>query len=96
MPAIFRESAIKSIQRGQTSVTSTTNNQPDTQNVTITAVVLGKSMVSLGGIVGADGITTSVVYASIRLTTTTNLQIVAANNSGGDVTRVSWEVIEYF
>tara|TARA_R110000796_G_scaffold15033_1_gene48483 strand:+ start:303 stop:572 length:270 start_codon:yes stop_codon:yes gene_type:complete len=75
-------SPIKSIQRGTTTVAASN------VDVTITAVVMGKSTVN---IIGSGHNGAGQPFGRAQLTTTTNLQHIGGQSSYS----IYWEVIEY-
>jgi len=87
---------VKSIQRGATTMTVPAGAIDQTANVTLNAVVLAKTFVSLNGVVVTNGQATGVAgYA--RLTSTTNLEVKTSltHTSVSDTdTVVAWEVVE--
>ena len=87
MAVLGSTSPIKSIQRGLTQ-----NQSTYTVNVTITSVDMSKSFVSSSTTNGYSNNGNLSETASVRLTSSTNLQF------AGDATGVintTWEVIEY-
>jgi hypothetical protein len=81
---ITNKSAIKSIQRGTATFT---NGDTD---VTISAVTLNKSFISMSG---GRSSSTSAMDWHARLTSTTNLKITGESTETGQT--IAWEVIEY-
>ena len=90
---------IKTIQQGSETLTSAGGAPEDTTaNVTVTAVVLAKSIVLVtcsGG--GEHTYAGQAGSVSAQLTTTTNLQLKWTNlNANARTTVVGWQVIEFY
>lgn len=82
--------AIKSIQRGVAVLTSA-----GVTNITIGAVNVGKSTLSLSG---SNGVSTGFALADISVTVAlTSPTNIAAHRVGGSVNcNVSWELVEFY
>lgn len=85
---------IKSIQRGATSVTT----DGDTQS--ISAVVMAKSIVVLGGhtsnLTSSTDAGASLERANVKVTLTSTTQLTFNVHDDSDSNSVSWQVIEFY
>ncbi|MDF2934959.1 MAG: hypothetical protein K0Q90_332 [Paenibacillaceae bacterium] len=81
---------IKSVQRGVTAISYTSTFA--TTNVTISAVDLTKSFLSLSTIADGGG----QLKVDVTLTSSTNLAISHVNNAGSGSARIAWEIVQYY
>ena len=96
-------SPIKSIQRGQAILTAATSGAGVSIDVTISAVVMAKSVLVLSGMSGRRGsggeaLTIEInnsYYVNGSLTSTTNINFNRTNSGSNQIT-IAWQVIEYY
>ena len=94
---------VKNIQRGQAVLTTATSGAGVSIDVTISAVVMAKSVLVLSGMSGRRGsggeaLTIEInnsYYVNGSLTSTTNINFNRTNSGSNQIT-IAWQVIEYY
>lgn len=91
--ALATNGIIKSVQRGRAVFTSTSTNDDEVINITISPVNTSKTMVNLVSF-GVYAGSNARMEVALELTSATNLR--ATNYGGGYNEGVAWEVIEFY